>query len=92
MKTIDVYIPNLPHRVDRRLSIMEQFAGRKEFNPHIITPIRHESAVRSLWETFVECVREEQSKDSLYFIFCEDDHYRCSAFACGTAILESSRV
>lgn len=75
MKAIDVYIPNLPHRVDRSLSIMEQFAGRKEFNPHIITPIRHKSAVRSLWETFVECVREEQAKDSLYFIFCEDDHH-----------------
>lgn len=74
MHTIDVYIPNLPQRADRRLSVTEQFAGRKEFNLHIVTPVRHESAARSLWETFVECVRKEQEKDSEYFIFCEDDH------------------
>lgn len=74
MNPINVYVPNLPARTDRRKSICEQFANRKEFCLHIVTPIPHKEPAFSLWKTFVECVRKEKENSSEYFLFCEDDH------------------
>lgn len=74
MNPINVYVPNLPARTDRRISICEQFAGREEFRLHIVTPIKHEVPAYSLWNTFVECVRKEKENKSDFFLFCEDDH------------------
>ena len=36
---IHVYVPNLPHRKDRRVHIEQQYAERAEFNLHIVTPL-----------------------------------------------------
>lgn len=74
MKTIDVYIPNLPQRTDRRESILAQYANRREFNLHLVEPVKDKEPEFSLWKTFIRAVRAEKEKGSEFFIFGEDDH------------------
>lgn len=71
---ISVYAPNLPQRTERRKSILEQFAGRKEFELHVVSAMEHKQPTWGLWQTFYKIVEKEKVKDSDYFIFCEDDH------------------
>ena len=46
---LNVYVPNLPHRKDRRLHIEQQYAERTEFNLHIVAPLDGTTAANSLW-------------------------------------------
>ena len=71
---INVYVPNLPHRKDRRVHIEQQYAERAEFNLHIVTPLDGTTAANSLWLTFIECVKTAHQQGYEYFIFGEDDH------------------
>ena len=71
---INVYVPNLPHRKDRRVHIEQQYAERAEFNLHIVTPLDGTTAANSLWLTFIECVKTAHQQGYDYFIFGEDDH------------------
>lgn len=81
MKPINVYVPNLPTRTDRRKSICDQFAGRKEFRLDVVTPIQHEVPAYSLWKTFINCVKKAKESNLEYFIFCEDDHIFTSNYS-----------
>ncbi len=71
---INVYVPNLPQREDRKTSILQQFEGKKLYDVNIITPVSHPIASTSLWLTFVDAVRKEAASKTDCFIFCEDDH------------------
>lgn len=71
---IHVYAPNLVKRTDRKASIMAQFAGREEFELHVVPAIEHNSGAWGLWQTFLSIVSEEAEKDTPFFVFCEDDH------------------
>lgn len=73
MDTINVYVPNLKHRKDRRLNIEQQFKDKSEFILHVVTPLHAETASNSLWRTFIECLAEAYKNDFDYFIFAEDD-------------------
>lgn len=71
---ISVYAPNLPQRPERRASILQQFAGRTEFEFHVVPAIECKQPTWGLWQTFYQIVEKEKAKNSDYFIFCEDDH------------------
>ena len=73
-KCINVYVPNLPVRTDRRESIEHQFADKPVFQLQLMTPVPDKKGYISLWRTFFSAVRREYEKGSDYFIFCEDDH------------------
>lgn len=72
--TIHVYAINLPHRIDRKKSIMAQFEDKCLFDLEIVSPIENPVASTSLWRSFVRIVSIEKRKNSDFFIFCEDDH------------------
>jgi len=71
---INVYVPNLAKRVERKKSISNQFQGRTEFNLFIVSAIEHKIGGFGLWQTFHKIVTLEKEKNSPFFIFCEDDH------------------
>lgn len=71
---IRVYVANLKKRTDRKASILAQYAGREEFEIHIVPAIEHKNGAWGLWKTFYQIVSMESQKGSPYFIFCEDDH------------------
>ena len=81
MKKINVYIPNLPQRTERRASIIEQFDGRDLFNINIVCPESDKTASNSLWRTFYQIVQKEKENGSVFFIFCEDDHVFTDAYS-----------
>lgn len=85
---INVYVPNLPERKERKASILQQFEGRDAFNLHVVEPIKRSSPSTSLWHTFVEIVRTEARSDADFFIFCEDDHLFTADYSAN--LLESS--
>lgn len=74
MNKISVHAVNLPHRIDRKIHIQEQFAEKKEFHLNIVPAIEHQCSAYSLWITLRQIVQLELLKGSEYFIFCEDDH------------------
>lgn len=80
MKTIQVYIPNLPERKERRDHIISQYADKSEFNLHILTPAQAEHPVKSLWLTFIQSVEEACRKNYDFFVFGEDDHVFTDAY------------
>ena len=77
---IQVYVPNLKKRTDRKASILAQYAGREEFELHIVPAIEHKHGAWGLWKTFYQIVSMEFQKGSPYFIFCEDDHQFTSEY------------
>lgn len=81
---INVYIPNLQQRSDRRESVLKEFSGKDCFKTNIVTPVPSKKGYVSLWKTFVKIVETEKANRSDFFIFCEDDHvftenYNCDA-------------
>lgn len=74
MAQIEVYVPNLKYRKDRRMSIKQQFADKDEFSLNIVDAIELKNGAFGLWQTFYNITCTEQEKGSKYFIFCEDDH------------------
>lgn len=80
MEPIHVYVPNLAHRNDRRRSIELQFLDKHEFSLHVVTPQKAETASKSLWLTFIECLTEACTQKYDYFIFAEDDHCFTEAY------------
>lgn len=71
---IQVYVPNLPNRKDRKASIINQFADKPQFFLSVLKPKEDKNGYVSLWKTFFNAVVEENKRNSKYFIFCEDDH------------------
>lgn len=71
---ISVYASNLERRVDRKVSIKNQFSGKEEFALTVVPAIEHENGAWGQWQTFFRIVEEETVKNSPFFIFCEDDH------------------
>lgn len=71
---INVYVPNLSIRTDRKASIEKQFKDKNEFELNILPALEHRIGAYGLWQTFMSVVRKEHDKRSEFFIFCEDDH------------------
>lgn len=71
---IQVYIPNMKDRIERRESIIHQFSDKRLFNLNLVVPEEHTIPATSLWRTFIKITETENKKGSNYFVFCEDDH------------------
>ncbi|MBF1188317.1 MAG: glycosyl transferase [[Eubacterium] sulci] len=71
---IPIYCANLPQRTERKMSIIQEFEGRKEFSLHVCSAVLHEVGAVGLWQTFLPIVRLAAQQELPYFIFCEDDH------------------
>lgn len=71
---IPAYIINLPERVDRRVHMENQFAGREEFEPHWIEACRHPIGAVGLWQSITGIIREAKDKEEDAVLICEDDH------------------
>lgn len=78
---LPVYAVNLPSRPERRESLCAQFAGRDEFDLHIVPGIERRNGAVGLWQTFYGIVESEAAKGTDYFIFCEDDHVFTEAYS-----------
>ena len=71
---IPVYVANLKRRTERKKNVLSQYAGRKEFDLHIVQAIESIHGAWGLWKTFYQVVSQEASRNCPFFIFCEDDH------------------
>ena len=71
---INVFVPNLKKRTDRKESVQAQYMGKDEFKLHIIPAFEHSNGAWGLWQTFYTIVSTEAEKNSPFFIFGEDDH------------------
>lgn len=74
MAELPVYIINLPYRIDRMRSILEQFKSRDEFSLNFISPISHEIGRVSHWNTIKRIVQLAEYSREDFVIICEDDH------------------
>lgn len=72
--TISTFVMNLEERQDRRKHIENEFAGRAEFDLHIVPAIKSERGADGLWKTFFSIVEEANKGDDDVIIICEDDH------------------
>ena len=78
---IPVYVANLPSRIDRRTSIMEQFRGKDEYSLHIVRAKEAQNGATGLWMTFCKIVQMQAEANVPYFVFCEDDHVFTSHYS-----------
>ena len=72
--TIPTYVMNLPERTDRRIHTEKEFAGRPEFDLHIIPAVKCERGADGWWKTFYPLIEEISQGDDDVVIVCEDDH------------------
>lgn len=72
--TIPTYVMNLPERTDRKANIEKEFAGRPEFDLHIVPAIKCERGGDGLWKTFISIIEQVNEGDDDVVIVCEDDH------------------
>jgi len=71
---LPTYIINLPNRKERKESIEQQFAGRKEFDVHFIEACVHPHSNVGLWQSICKIVRMAEQGEDEVILICEDDH------------------
>lgn len=72
--TIPTYIINLKKRKDRLQSILQEFAGKKEFDINVIAGHEHQNGNVGLWNSIIEIVEYAQANEDEIVILIEDDH------------------
>ncbi|QJB32216.1 hypothetical protein HF329_13125 [Chitinophaga oryzae] len=73
--SIPTYVINLPERHERRQHILQQFAGRDEFDLTIVPACSHQIGAVGLWQSIrkiLEIALDNDEDDVI--IICEDDH------------------
>lgn len=68
------FSPNLPSRFDRQINLKNEFSKFPYFNVDIVSPVKHNIGVVSLWLTIQYIIKEKVDWNKDFFIFCEDDH------------------
>ncbi|WPV64035.1 hypothetical protein [Chitinophaga sp. LS1] len=71
---LPTYIINLPERVERRIHILGQFDGRKEFDYKLIKAVKHSVGAYGLWQTIRKIIHLAIENDDEVILICEDDH------------------
>ncbi|UYQ95733.1 hypothetical protein MKQ68_11530 [Chitinophaga horti] len=79
--TVSTFVINLPEREERRAHIIEQFAGRPEFDVTIIDAIKHEVGALGLWLSIRKIVETALANDDDVIIIAEDDHEFTPAYS-----------
>lgn len=75
------FVVNMEARIDRKLHIEGQFAGRPEFEVTIVGAIEHPVGSYGLWQSLRFILAELIRGDEEYIIFCEDDHQFTNAYS-----------
>lgn len=73
-RTIPTYVVNLKKRTERKENILKEFAGRDEFNVHIVEAIEHATGATGLWLTILDILQHRVDPDEEFILLCEDDH------------------
>jgi hypothetical protein len=71
---IPTFVINLKKRVDRKESIIKEFAGRDEFLLNIVEAKQDDFGPLGLWNTIRHILNDLISKKDQFIIICEDDH------------------
>ncbi|MDP3665748.1 MAG: hypothetical protein Q8R50_03640 [Sediminibacterium sp.] len=71
---IPVFVINLKIRTDRKLHILREFSGKKEFQVEIIEACEHEVGAIGLWNSIKHILQNLTKKEDDFIILCEDDH------------------
>lgn len=79
--TLPTYIINLPHRRDRRLHILQQFAGKAEFDIKIVDACTHAIGAVGLWQSILKVIEMAIENDDDVIVICEDDHVFTSDYS-----------
>ena len=74
MHPIPTYVVNLKKRTDRKENITKEFAGRDEFDVHIVEAMEHSRGAMGLWLTILHILRDRVDPGSEFILLCEDDH------------------
>lgn len=74
MTPIPTYVMNLRKRTDRKAHIFKEFAGRTEFDVHIVEAIERERGASGLWETLTHILQDRVDPAAEFILLCEDDH------------------
>ncbi len=72
--TVPAFIINLKKRADRREHVLAQFADKPEFDIHLMEPVQHPIATKSLWLTVQQIVKQGKKHQLPFVLICEDDH------------------
>ena len=74
----DLFVPayaiNLKEREDRRRHIVAEFAGRPEYEFHLVDACRSVNGRVGLWNSMVRIVRQAREQGEEFVLICEDDH------------------
>lgn len=71
---IPTYAINLTRRTERKQSLLDEFAGRKEFRLTVVPAIEHKVGSFGLWQSIYGIVHEANEMSLHYVLICEDDH------------------
>jgi glycosyl transferase family 25 len=71
---IETYILNMPQRLERKVSVLQEFEEKTCFSVRFVMPVQHVSPRLSHWLTFLALTKEAKTRDLKCFLFCEDDH------------------
>jgi hypothetical protein len=73
-KAIPAYVVNLKKRTERKENILQEFAGRDEFEVHIVEAIEHATGATGLWLTILDILQHRVDPAAEFILLCEDDH------------------
>jgi len=93
--SIPTYVINLKKRTDRKVHVLDQFAGKSEFQLNIVEAFEHSFGALGLWATIRHILIDRISPDFEYVIVCEDDiefteHYSKEALL--NSIIEAQKL
>lgn len=71
---IPTYIINLKSRTDRYQHILNEFAGKDEFDTMVIEAKSHQNGAIGLWESLKYIIGDLSAPDDDLILICEDDH------------------
>lgn len=78
---IPTYVINMKERTDRKKHIVEEFAGKEEFQVTFVDACRHNIGSVGLWNSIVKIVNMAVEQKHDVIIICEDDHFFTEAYS-----------
>ena len=71
---LPTYVINLKERTDRYEHTLAQFAGKTEFDLHILEACRGDNGRVALWNSILRVINAAVEHDDDVVVLCEDDH------------------
>lgn len=71
---LPTYIINRKVRTERKAHILQEFAGRDEFDLRLVEACEHRNGAIGLWQSICKIVQQAQAEGREMILLCEDDH------------------